>query len=86
MEFWYDVIESYRLYIDFQEIYDYIESESISEVSDIYNAFCENVGFYLRSIYGCEDFYEDDNEYNVETLTLAWYKWFNNKFGENWDT
>lgn len=85
MEFWYDVIESYRLYIDFQEIYDYIESEGVFDTEDIYASFYENVGFYLRSIYGCEDFYEDDNELQIEELLLSWNKWFDNKFGENWN-
>lgn len=86
MKFWYEVIESHYIDIDFQKIYDYIKSDDPDiEIIDVYNTFIDNVSFYLRSIYECEDLEEEDNEYNINELIDSWGDWFDKTFGKNWD-
>lgn len=86
MEFWYNIIESHYIDIDFQEIYDYIKSDDPDiKTSEVYYTFTDNTAFYLRSIYGCEDLEEDDNEHNINELIDSWGDWFDKIFGENWD-
>ena len=86
MKFYYDVVETHCVEIDFQEIYDYIKSDDPDiKTSEVYYTFIDNITFYLRSIYGCEDLEEDDNEYNINELIDSWGDWFDKIFGENWD-
>ena len=86
MEFWYNVIESYCIDVDFQKIYDYIkEQEPNYNNYELFIIFIDNAGFYLRSIYGCEDLNEIDNECQLDILIERWEDWFKETFGENWD-
>ena len=86
MKFYYDVIESYEIYIDFQDIYDHIKSE-YPDYSNyaIYEHFIENVEYLLTEIYKCYDFVAYDNDRNVNDLVNRWGQWFDEKFGEGWD-
>ena len=90
MKFWYDVIESRSINIDFEELFDIIKErllEDEPEVStyDVYQEFTDNVQYYVSSIYPADDFDASENESNVEDLVCCWEKWFEEKFGENWD-
>jgi hypothetical protein len=86
MKFYYDVIESYEIDIDFQDIYDYIKSDlpSYSNYA-IYEHFISNVECILTAVYGCNDFVEFDNEGNVDNMLNYWEQWFDKQFGEGWD-
>lgn len=86
MKFYYDVIETHCVEIDFQKIYNYIKSDDPDiKIIDVYNTFIDNVTFYLKSIYGCEDLEEEDNEYSINELIDSWGDWLDKIFGENWD-
>ena len=86
MKFWYKIVTFGFVDIDFQEIYNYIKSDNPDiKTYDVYNTFIDNVTFYLRSIYGCEDLEEDDNEHNINELIDSWGDWLEETFGENWD-
>ena len=86
MKFWYEVLESRCIDVDFQEIYDYIKSDDPDiKISEVYYTFTDNVAFYLSSMYGCEDLEEYNNEYNINELIDFWGNWFDKMFGENWD-
>lgn len=90
MKFWYDIIDTRCLEINFEEIYDIIKDrllEDEPEVStyDIYQEFIDNVQYYINVIYRVDDFDESENESNVEDLVCCWEQWLEEKFGENWD-
>lgn len=86
MKFWYRIVTLEFVDIDFQEIYNYIKSDDPDiKTSEVYYTFIDNVAFYLRSIYGCEDLEEDDNDHAIQELIDSWGDWFDEKFGENWD-
>ena len=86
MKFYYDVIDSYEIDIDFQDIYNYIKSNhpDYSNYS-IYDYFVTNVEYILITIYKCYDFIEYDNTGTIDDMINYWEQWFNEKFGEHWD-
>ena len=86
MKFYYDVIESYEIDIDFQDIYDYIKSghPNYSNYA-IYEHFITNAECILIAIYRCDDFAEYNNEKNVDSMLDCWEQWFDKEFGEGWD-
>ena len=68
MIFWYEVITSKDIDIDFDRIYTFVSEElensgKNNDLEDIYNEFVDNVCYYVRSVVGdCEDLEEDDFE------------------------
>ena len=90
MKFWYDVIESRSININFEEIYDIIkdrllEDDPETSTYDVYQEFIDNIQYYINSIYRVDDFVEHENESNVVDLVYCWVQWLEEKFGENWD-
>lgn len=76
MKLCYKVCTSKCIDIEFQRIYDYIKSENPNASSfDIYWMFCDNVDYYIRTLYDAPDFIAADNEYRTEDLCIAWSKW-----------
>lgn len=76
MKLCYKVCTSKCIDIEFQRIYDYIKSENPNASSfDIYWMFCDNVDYYIRTLYDAPDFIAADNEYRAEDLCIAWSKW-----------
>ena len=76
MKLCYKVCTSKCIDIEFQRIYDYIKSENPNASSfDIYWMFCDNVDYYIRTLYDAPDFIVADNEYRTEDLCIAWSKW-----------
>ena len=76
MKLYYKVCTSKCVDIDFQHIYDYIKSENPkASLDDIYWMFCDDVDYYIKTIYDATDFYAADNEYRTEDLCIAWSKW-----------
>lgn len=76
MKLCYKVYTSKCIDVEFQRIYDYIKSENPNASSfDIYWMFCDNVDYYIRTLYDAPDFIAADNEYRTEDLCIAWSKW-----------
>ena len=76
MKLCYTVCTTKCVDIEFQRIYDYIKSENPNASSfDIYWMFCDNVDYYIRTLYDAPDFIAADNEYRTEDLCIAWSKW-----------
>ena len=76
MKLCYKVYTSKCIDIEFQRIYDYIKSENPNASSfDIYWMFCDNVDYYIKTLYDAPDFYAADNEYRIEDLCISWSKW-----------
>ena len=76
MKLCYKVCTTKCVDIEFQRIYDYIKSENPNASSfDIYWMFCDNVDYYIRTLYDAPDFIAADNEYRTEDLCIAWSKW-----------
>ena len=44
-------------------------------MQDIYWMFCDDVDYYITTLYDAPDFYAADNEYRIEDLCIAWSKW-----------
>ena len=90
MKFWYNIIDTRCLEIDFAELFDIINERLLEDnpnpsVYDVYVEFIDNVQYYINSIYRVDDFDEDDNEDNTEALVIDWERWLKEKFGENLD-
>lgn len=87
MKFWYDVIESHCIDIDFQEVYNYISDHvlNMNNHYDIYLEFIDNCSYYLGDLYKLEDFVEENNEYAILKLIDSWENWLKETFGRNWD-
>lgn len=90
-EFWYDVVTSEKLMLDFDKIYNRVVEElkkSCSEI-DIHminNEFLDNQMYYLQELYDCKDLCEEDNEYVLDTLGCDWEEWLDDKFGHiDWE-
>lgn len=85
MKFIYNIVDTDTVYVDFQEIFDYV-SEELENPStlDVFNDFVENAGYYIRGIYD-GSFEEDYNTFELEDLFNAFEKWLNEKFGEDWN-
>ncbi|MEE1516158.1 MAG: hypothetical protein UF228_01000 [Lachnospiraceae bacterium] len=37
--------------------------------------FCDDIDYYIKTLYDAPDFYAADNEYRTEDLCIAWSKW-----------
>ena len=87
MKFWYEVIETHCVEIDFQEVYDYIHDNEpdMSNNYDIYLEFIDNYFYYLDKLYKLEDFVGENNDHAVQELIDSWETWLEETFGENWD-
>ena len=85
MKFFYNIVNTDTIDINFQEIFDYV-SKGLDNPSvlDVFNEFTENVGYYIRSIYD-DNFEEDYNIFEIEDLITALEKWLEEKFGEGWN-
>ena len=85
MDFWYEVITSEKINVDFQEIFDScreeIEEDSVSRIDD---EFCDNTIYYLQKLYKCPDLIEEDNENQLNLLIDEWQDWLEDKFGKDW--
>lgn len=76
MKLCYKVCTTKCVDIEFQRIYDYIKSENPNaSVEDIYWMFCDDVDYYIKTLYDAPDFYAVDNEYRIEDLCISWSKW-----------
>lgn len=76
MKLCYKISTSKCVDIEFQHIYDYIKSENPdASLDDIYWMFCDDVQYYIQTLYDAPDFYEADNERKVEDLCVLWSKW-----------
>lgn len=87
MKFYYDIIETKMIDVDFQKIYDFIKNEDFynSTLEEIYDSFVDNVGYCLRSIYDCDDLMTWDNEENIHELIVGWENWLESTFGNIWE-
>lgn len=89
MIIWYDVIDSKQAKIDFDLVYNVVR-ERIFELEpeitkyDIYIEFLDNLEYYMQQLVAA-DFVEFDNESVAEEIQQGWEKWFEEKFGGNWD-
>jgi hypothetical protein len=86
---WYDVIDSKQVKIDFDLVYNVIWERSFEREPeipkyDIYIEFLDNLEYYMQQLFAA-DFVEYDNEGVSEEIQECWEKWFEEKFGENWD-
>lgn len=89
MIIWYDVIDSKQAKIDFDLVYNNIwerifECEPEIPKYDIYIEFLDNLECYMQQLVAA-DFVEYYNESVAEEIQQGWEKWFEEKFGENWD-
>ena len=86
MDFWYQVISSEKITVDFQEIFDEIREQNPDEtsVSRIDDEFCDNTLYYLQGLYNCQDLNEEDNEHQLDELINQWQDWLEEKYGKNW--
>ena len=89
MIIWYDVIDSKQAKIDFDLVYNVIwersyECEPEVPKYDIYIEFLDNLEYYMQQLVAA-DFVEFDNELVAEEIQQGWEKWFEEKFGGNWD-
>lgn len=76
MKLCYKICTTKCVDVEFQRIYDYIKSENPNaSVEDIHWMFCDDVDYYIQTLYDAPDFYAADNEYRVEDLCIAWSKW-----------
>lgn len=85
MTFIYNIVDTDTVEVDFQEIFNHV-SKGLQNpsVSDVFNDFVENAGYYIRSIYD-DNFEENYNAFELEDLFTAFENWLNEKFGEGWD-
>lgn len=86
MKFYYQVIGTECVDIDFKELFTYI-SNVISEddkgpiIETIYYEFLDNMDFYIKEIYPCQDLYDDDNEQFYEDVQDAWEDFLKEEYG-----
>lgn len=89
MIIWYNVIDSKQAKIDFDLVYNVVwerifELEPEITKYDIYIEFLDNLEYYMQQLVAA-DFVEFDNESVAEEIQQGWEKWFEEKFGGNWD-
>lgn len=87
MKFYYDIIETRCVEVNFQEIYNYIHDNEpdINNRYDIYLEFIDNCSYYLDKLYKFEDFVGENNDHAIQELIDSWETWLEETFGENWD-
>lgn len=83
MKYWYEVITTEFVDIDFQEVFDFIKKEEqLSELYDIYVEFIDNMGYYIRSIYKHtdDDLVNGDNDNFFDEVQKGWEKFLEEKY------
>lgn len=87
MKFYYDIIETRCVEINFQEIYNYIHDNEpdINNRYDIYLEFVDNFDYYLEKIYKIDDLVCENNDYAIQELIDSWGDWLEETFGKDWD-
>ena len=81
--YWYEVITTEFVDIDFQEIFDFIKKESnLTDIDRIYNEFIDNMGYYIRSVYSStDDLVDEDNGYFFQEIENDWGDFLEEKYG-----
>ena len=81
--YWYEVITTEFVDIDFQEIFDFIKKESkLTDIDSIYNEFIDNMGYYIRSVYSStDDLVDEDNGYFFQEIENDWGDFLEEKYG-----
>lgn len=87
MQYWYLIVESNCVDIDFQYVYDTIEKyltkdEKIPSTEDIEMEFIDSIEYWLSYLYSANDFYEGDNEAFIEDVATDWSKFIKENYGE----
>ena len=86
MKFYYNVIETHCVEIDFQKIYEHIMNDPYVHTRyDAYLEFIDNSDHYLEKIYNIDDLVYENNEYAIQELIDSWESWLEETFGKNWD-
>lgn len=81
--YWYEVITTEFVDIDFQEIFDFVKKESkLTDIDSIYNEFIDNMGYYIRSVYSrTDDLVDEDNYYFFQEVEKDWGDFLEEKYG-----
>lgn len=81
--YWYEVITTEFVDIDFQEIFDFVKKESkFTDIDSIYNEFINNMGYYIRSVYSkTDDLVDEDNDYFFQAIENDWEDFLKEKYG-----
>ena len=81
--YWYEVITTEFVDIDFQEIFDFVKKESkLTDIDSIYNEFIDNMGYYIRSVYSrADDLVDEDNDYFFQEVENDWGDFLEEKYG-----
>jgi hypothetical protein len=86
MEFYYEVIITEHIDIDFNKIYNRVveELKNLDTISftNVCDEFLNNMVYYLQELYNCKDLVEEDNTYVLEELADEWEEWLDEKFKE----
>ena len=83
MKYWYEVITSECVDIDFQEVFDFIMKESgLTDMDDLYYEFLDNMVYYITSIYKYTEstLVDEDNDYFFEEVQKGWEKFLEKEF------
>ena len=84
MKYWYEVITSECVNIDFQEVFDFIKKESnLTDIDDLYYEFIDNMGYYIRSIYKHTDesLVSEDNDNFFDEVKKGWEEFLEKEYG-----
>ena len=83
IRYWYEVITTEFVDIDFQEIFDFVKKESkLTDIDDLYYEFLDIMGYYIRSIYSrTDDLVDEDNDYFFQEVEKDWYEFLKEKYG-----
>ena len=81
--YWYEVITTEFVDIDFQEIFDFVKKESkLTDIDSIYNEFIDNMGYYIRSVYSkTDDLVDEDNDCFFQEIENDWGDFLEEKYG-----
>lgn len=83
MKYWYEVITSECVDIDFQEVFDFIMKESgLTDMDDLYYEFLDNMVYYITSIYKYTEntLVDEDNDYFFEEVQKGWEKFLEKEY------
>ena len=70
-------MDTNKVDIDFQKIYDYITEHVEGELSvdDISEFFSDQAEFYIQELFGIDEIDEDYNYYVIEEIITAFGQW-----------
>ena len=86
MKFYYDVIETHCVEVDFQKIYEHVMNDPYVHTRyDAYLEFIDNCDYYLEKIYKIDDLVCENNNHAIQELIDSWEAWLEETFGKNWD-